>query len=65
MAAAMLEVLLRPCEVLLKTLPRLGGASSPVWLIGPCEAAFEAEHFSGVDLSQGAFFLSLFRNSGE
>ena len=50
-------------EALLKVLPRLGDASSPV--VGPCEAVFEADHVAGVGLSRGAFFLSLFRNSGE
>ena len=50
-------------EALLKVLPRLWDASSLV--VDPCEAVFEAVHFAGVDLSRGAFFLSLFRNSEE
>ena len=49
-------------EALLKVVPRLEDAGSLV--VGPCEAVFEAENFAGVDLSRGAFFLSLFRNSG-
>ena len=50
-------------EALLKVVPRLEDAGSLV--VDPCEAVFEAVHFAGVDLSRGAFFLSLFRNSGE
>jgi hypothetical protein len=59
MAAAMREMLF-DLEALLKKLPRLVDASSLV--VDPSEAVFETLHFAGVDLSRGAFFLSLFRN---
>jgi hypothetical protein len=50
-------------EALLKVLPRLWDASSLV--VDPFEAVFEAKHFSGMGLSRGTFFPSLFRISGE